>query len=293
MQSDMLGLDKVWYYAATNPHGSRFTVTRLRPLKAVEVTGPPVAEFSWFPGYSWAMARCRGCEQHLGWGFVPDGESPDANISMAELLARIGLPEYLPRLEALGLTPSDLQHLSPLALMRSPIGISVPEHRERILAAACPPVPPRVEGAARRGQYVFLAIINSKLSANLMSQRQLDRRQTDYEANTAPVSYKTLLDRRDELLPFLLAQLGGRGIKESSSIPPDLCHSVVSMVLGPFRFAHFPSERHARVLRMLSSASKRKRDTADHQPPPPVRSPVRRHDPHSPEPAEEDEGMVE
>ena len=35
--------------------------------------GPPSAEWSWFPGRSWQVQICRGCQIHLGWLFTGEG----------------------------------------------------------------------------------------------------------------------------------------------------------------------------------------------------------------------------
>ena len=31
--------------------------------------GDPTEEHSWFPGYCWSLALCRGCGNHLGWHY--------------------------------------------------------------------------------------------------------------------------------------------------------------------------------------------------------------------------------
>ncbi|XP_012543838.1 protein cereblon isoform X2 [Bombyx mori] len=52
----------------TNPGGyvhGVVTVTRARAAPG----GPPSADYSWFPGYSWTVALCRDCRAHVGWRF--------------------------------------------------------------------------------------------------------------------------------------------------------------------------------------------------------------------------------
>ena len=70
---EILELDDVWCYSATNPSKRRFDVVR------VLGDSPGVCSFSpnsltlhhtWFPGYAWNMASCVSCSTHLGWGFV-------------------------------------------------------------------------------------------------------------------------------------------------------------------------------------------------------------------------------
>ena len=81
-QLDMLGIDDVPVYSATNPEDHRFDVVRLKhPGKggaACLVGGsPPRLEHSWFPPHPWQMAACCGCLDHLGWAFVaPDNTEP-------------------------------------------------------------------------------------------------------------------------------------------------------------------------------------------------------------------------
>jgi len=64
-----------WCYSATNAHDHRFDVVRVLPTglnRSLAVEGKPTAEFSWFPGFAWAMAHCCHCNRHLGWAFYPE-----------------------------------------------------------------------------------------------------------------------------------------------------------------------------------------------------------------------------
>ena len=36
--------------------------------------GEPTTEHSWFPGYTWRIALCSRCRNHLGWLFQGHGE---------------------------------------------------------------------------------------------------------------------------------------------------------------------------------------------------------------------------
>lgn len=56
-----------------NPHGLVFEVILVKTAPGCVCAGPAVSEFSWFPGYAWRIALCRGCAAHLGWRF--EGES--------------------------------------------------------------------------------------------------------------------------------------------------------------------------------------------------------------------------
>jgi hypothetical protein len=58
---------------------------------AVTVGGPTLTD-TWFPGFSWRMAFCRGCGQHLGWYYeaVSTAEWPSAfwGILLSQLTAK-------------------------------------------------------------------------------------------------------------------------------------------------------------------------------------------------------------
>lgn len=55
--------------AYANPHGFVHEVMTLLKTNGVGVAGPPVKEFSWFPGYAWSIAECTTCGTHMGWHF--------------------------------------------------------------------------------------------------------------------------------------------------------------------------------------------------------------------------------
>ncbi len=54
-----------------NPHGLVFTVRCFEDGEGVRGEGDPSTLWSWFPGFSWQIGRCRGCAAHLGWRFTP------------------------------------------------------------------------------------------------------------------------------------------------------------------------------------------------------------------------------
>lgn len=55
--------------AHLNPHGIVYRVRTFRAA-AVAVSGPLVPAFTWYPGYAWRLATCRGCTEHLGWAYL-------------------------------------------------------------------------------------------------------------------------------------------------------------------------------------------------------------------------------
>ncbi|GFQ07011.1 protein cereblon [Phtheirospermum japonicum] len=55
--------------AYANPYGFVHEVMTLMKTDGIAVSGPPVKEFSWFPGYAWSLAECITCGTQLGWHF--------------------------------------------------------------------------------------------------------------------------------------------------------------------------------------------------------------------------------
>ncbi len=58
----------------SNPHGLVFHIACFGAAPGCEARSDSSTEFSWFPSYSWRVAVCRGCGEHLGWLFV-DGDA--------------------------------------------------------------------------------------------------------------------------------------------------------------------------------------------------------------------------
>ena len=54
----------------SNPHGFVFHIGCFAAAPGCDARSDPSWEFSWFPGYSWQVAVCRGCGEHLGWLFA-------------------------------------------------------------------------------------------------------------------------------------------------------------------------------------------------------------------------------
>jgi hypothetical protein len=59
-------------HAFANPAGLVFEIGCFRQAPGCRHAGPACLDFSWFPGYRWRIALCRGCQVQLGWRF----ESP-------------------------------------------------------------------------------------------------------------------------------------------------------------------------------------------------------------------------
>jgi hypothetical protein len=56
-----------------NPSGIVFEIGCFSAAPGCQYVGPPSDEFTWFRGYQWRIAVCRGCLNHLGWAFTTVG----------------------------------------------------------------------------------------------------------------------------------------------------------------------------------------------------------------------------
>jgi hypothetical protein len=57
-----------------NPAGFVFRIGCFRDAPGCAPWGDACAEHTWFAGYSWRIALCRGCGVHLGWAFEGPGD---------------------------------------------------------------------------------------------------------------------------------------------------------------------------------------------------------------------------
>jgi hypothetical protein len=57
-------------HTVTNPHGHVFHIGCFASAPGCAAVTPAESHFSWFPGYRWQIAACRGCHLHLGWRFI-------------------------------------------------------------------------------------------------------------------------------------------------------------------------------------------------------------------------------
>ena len=69
-------------HTCVNPAGIIYQLSCFRAAPGVGYSGSPTTAWSWFAGYSWSVAHCRGCGQHMGWLFLgQEGESFHALIT--------------------------------------------------------------------------------------------------------------------------------------------------------------------------------------------------------------------
>lgn len=62
-------------HSFANPSGLIFEIGCFRAAPGCDYIGPASSEFTWFAGYQWRAALCRGCQAHLGWLFLSSGTS--------------------------------------------------------------------------------------------------------------------------------------------------------------------------------------------------------------------------
>lgn len=57
-------------HVLTNPAGFIYAIGCFSDAPGCRKHGPPIAEFTWFPGFSWCYALCANCHAHLGWFYL-------------------------------------------------------------------------------------------------------------------------------------------------------------------------------------------------------------------------------
>lgn len=73
---ERISVDGAHMHTFANPHGIVFEIGCFRSAEGCGQVGPESDEFTWFKGFRWEVAYCRGCLLHLGWLFVsPAGGS--------------------------------------------------------------------------------------------------------------------------------------------------------------------------------------------------------------------------
>jgi len=56
--------------AYVNPGGYVHETLTLYKTRRLYLVGETSTEYSWFPGYAWTIAQCKGCHCHMGWKFT-------------------------------------------------------------------------------------------------------------------------------------------------------------------------------------------------------------------------------
>ncbi|KAH0481368.1 MAG: hypothetical protein KVP17_002976 [Porospora cf. gigantea B] len=66
---DLLGLEDVPCYSATNPASVRFDLTLFTEAVNVDVSGEMSMVSTWFPNHAWRFVHCNYCHEHIGWNY--------------------------------------------------------------------------------------------------------------------------------------------------------------------------------------------------------------------------------
>lgn len=72
---ERIEMDSAHRHTFANPHGLVFEIGCFRFAAGCGYIGPATDDFSWFPGYTWRVAVCRSCLNHVGWLFTSSGKS--------------------------------------------------------------------------------------------------------------------------------------------------------------------------------------------------------------------------
>ncbi|MEW5736399.1 MAG: cereblon family protein [Thermodesulfobacteriota bacterium] len=68
-----------------NPAGIVFVIGCFGDAPGLSFLGPSTPEFSWFPGYSWRLALCGSCSEHLGWLYTGPDKAPFCGLILDRL----------------------------------------------------------------------------------------------------------------------------------------------------------------------------------------------------------------
>jgi|HubBroStandDraft_6_1064221.scaffolds.fasta_scaffold584770_2 hypothetical protein len=80
-KSDRIAVEGSHEHAFVNPVGVEYRIRCFRDAEGTAGAGEESTFFSWFPGYAWRVALCRGCGAHVGWGFRRDAQGFHALIA--------------------------------------------------------------------------------------------------------------------------------------------------------------------------------------------------------------------
>ncbi|MGB1882497.1 MAG: cereblon family protein [Gammaproteobacteria bacterium] len=81
-------IDGAYALEKINPVGYVFQLRFFVAAAGCAITGEPQSEHSWFRPYSWQIALCRGCGEHLGWYFAGAAAAPFFALIANQLIER-------------------------------------------------------------------------------------------------------------------------------------------------------------------------------------------------------------
>lgn len=68
--SEKTAVNGSYNHGFANPHGLFFEISCFKNAPGCVYSNESSSEFTWFKGFSWRIAACRGCMNHLGWLFT-------------------------------------------------------------------------------------------------------------------------------------------------------------------------------------------------------------------------------
>lgn len=69
----------------SNPHGIVFEIGCFASASGCQAVGVPTEEWTWFRGFAWQIAICKGCGEHLGWRYSNTGSDTFFGLILGRL----------------------------------------------------------------------------------------------------------------------------------------------------------------------------------------------------------------
>lgn len=90
MAEHMISVNGLHQHTFINPAGIAYQIGCFSSAGGCHIHGIPTYEFTWFPGYAWAIAVCSNCLLHLGWYYQSE-EATFFGLITDNLLKKIKL----------------------------------------------------------------------------------------------------------------------------------------------------------------------------------------------------------
>ena len=85
---EQIAVDGAHRHTFANPHGIVFEIGCFRTVIGCGYVGSASDEFSWFRGFSWQVAVCGMCLNHLGWRFTSTAAASFHGLILDRLVTR-------------------------------------------------------------------------------------------------------------------------------------------------------------------------------------------------------------
>jgi hypothetical protein len=69
-KNEEISINESDYHLFKNPAGIYFRVVCFQNAKGCIIISDYTEMYTWFEGYSWAIALCSTCHSHLGWHYI-------------------------------------------------------------------------------------------------------------------------------------------------------------------------------------------------------------------------------